>query len=373
MIKSLVIIPSVRNPTVITLYVANAKKHNFDIDTLFFLVLIEDFSDKKSYQDELAKNGVQGLIMNQEDRDNFLKERSLEEFISLIPKRSHAETSFGLLYLWINKEYLYAFLIDDDTEPENSFDYFGDHIKNLNFYGEITEVSSDKKWVNVLFHSFPSYPLYPRGYPYSRMGEITRESSTTIGKGDVWISQGLWTNVPDLDGIRILMDGNTEGQSRTRLKVNDYKANFTVARGNYLTVCSMNLAIRREVVPFFYQYPMDDNEWRIGRFDDIWSGVVAKRVLDELGKAIITCFPLCKHNKAKRSTFKDVNTEAPGYESNEYFWQDVWKSNIDGDIFGMSRQIAGYLEKYGSTDFIKYCGSSFKEWTLLLKKLSPSE
>jgi len=35
----------------------------------------------------------------------------------------------------------------------------------------------------------------------------------------------------------------------------------------------MNLAFRREVIPAFYQLPMDDNEWEVGRFDDIWSGV----------------------------------------------------------------------------------------------------
>ena len=368
-LNSLVIIPSIRNHAVISSYIYNATKHNFDTNELFFLILVEDFSDKDAYITELKQNKVNGIVMNQKDRDDFLKKNDLEELENLIPKRSHAETSFGLVYLWMHKEYEYAFFIDDDTEPENDFDYFGDHIKNLNFTGEITEISSDKNWVNVLYQNYEKRQLYPRGYPYSKKGEKVKRRKTNVNKGDVWISQGLWTNVPDLDAVRILMDGDLNGQSMTRLNISDFSENFVVAKNNFLTICSMNLAIRREVIPFYYQFPMDDNPWRIGRFDDIWSGIIAKKVLDQIQKFIITGFPLCRHNKAVRSTFKDVNLEAPGYESNEYISESLSALKLKSiDIVENSLSISESLENNGKTEFIRYCGNKLKKWVVRISQ-----
>jgi hypothetical protein len=85
----------------------------------------------------------------------------------------------------------------------------------------------------------------------------------------------------------------------------------------------MNLAFRREVVPAFYQLPMDDNEWDVGRFDDIWSGLFLKRACDVLGKRIYNGAPLCEHNKAARSTFADLHNEVAGLELNEHLWEVV--------------------------------------------------
>jgi hypothetical protein len=362
--KSLVIIPSVRNPEVIKDYVVNAKSHNFKTESLYFLILTEDFVDKSLYEDQLKFNSVEGKVFNQTDRDKYLESEGLSKFIDLIPRRSHAETSFGLLYMYMHSEFEYGFMIDDDTKPENNFDFFGDHIRNLNFSGEITEVSSDNGWVNVLYQNFDRHKLYPRGFPYSKINSNVGTKKVKVNKGDIWISQGLWTNVPDLDAIRILMDGDLNGQSKTRLSVNDYKENFVVAKDNFLTVCSMNLAFRREVIPFFYQFPMDDNPWKIGRFDDIWSGIVAKKVLDSIGKKIITGFPLCVHNKAPRNTFKDISAEAPGYESNEYFSE--MPEIEDGDIFKITNSLAKHLALNGKTDYIRYCGTRLQTWISLI-------
>lgn len=369
--KSLVIIPSIRNAAVVQKYIKNAIDNHFDRRQLFFLMLIEDSSDKNLYQAALNENSVEGLVFNQKDRDDYLDENRLSAFGELIPKKSHAETSFGLLYLWRNKQFANAFLIDDDTEPEPGFDYFGQHLNNLDFAGEIPEVSSDKKWANVLYQGFEKHRLYPRGYPYSKMQERVSVGSTKVERGTVWMSQGLWTNVPDLDAVRILMDGDLNGQSRTRLSLGDFDGNFAVAKGNALTVCSMNLAIRRDVVPFFYQFPMDDNPWKIGRFDDIWSGIVAKKVIDLLGRAMVTGFPLCRHNKAPRNTFRDLCIEAAGYESNEHFSDELDKldARTDSDVPTISAKIAEYMSKSGATDFIRYCGKRFEKWTKLCNEI----
>ncbi len=364
--KSLVIVPSIRNPNVISDYVKNAEIHNFNKNNLFFLILTEDFVDKSSYESQIRENNVEGLVLNQSDREKFLNDEGLSDFKDLIPRRSHAETSFGLIYLWLNKEFEYGFMIDDDTEPENQFDFFGDHIRNLNYSGNILEVSSNKGWVNVLYQNFQRHKLYPRGYPYSKMGEVISTRITNIKEGDVWISQGLWTNIPDLDAVRILMDGDLNGQAKTRLFISDFKENFVVAKNNFLTVCSMNLAFRREVVPFFYQYPMDDNPWKIGRFDDIWSGVVAKKILDSVGKYIITGFPLCRHNKSPRNTFKDINAEVPGYEANETISDLLMNLSLNSNIFESTLKIAETFQNSSQIEFIQYCGKKLQKWVNII-------
>lgn len=350
-------------------YAKNAELHKFDTNGLYFLIITEDHADKSAYKRELKENGLEGEVMGLSEREEFMKENRISEYSDLIPKKSHAETSFGLVYMWLNKEFEHGFFIDDDTKPINSFDYFGDHLKNLNFTGEIESVSSNNNWVNVLYQTFGQHKLYPRGYPYGKMGEKIEIKKKRVSKEKIYLSHGLWTNVPDLDAIRILMDGDLNGQARTRLTEKHYKGNFITEKGNFQTVCSMNLAFRREIIPAFYQFPMDDNPYKIGRFDDIWSGLVVKEVVDRLEGYILNGYPLCEHNKAPRSTFKDVSSESPGYESNEHFSETIKGMKMeDMDVTQMSYKIAEKLEKEGKTEFLRYCGGYVRRWVELCEK-----
>ena len=165
------------------------------------------------------------------------------------------------------------------------------------------------------------------------------------------------------------MDGDLNGQAKTRLSEKHFTGNFLAEKGNYQTVCSMNLGFRREIIPAFYQFPMDDNPFKIGRFDDIWSGLVVKAVVDQLGGYILNGYPLCQHNKAPRSTFKDVSAEAPGYESNEFFSETLSGISLEGmDVNQMSEKIAETMEREGRTEFIKYCGKYLRRWVELCEK-----
>lgn len=364
--KSLVILPTIRNPKFIEAYINNAKEHSFDLTKLDFMVLTEDFIDKLGYKKIFAEHGVQAQVLNQQDRDKMLAEIGLSEYAELIPKKHRAEESFALLYLWGN-DYKYGFTIDDDTLPVKDFDFFGDHINNLNYKGEMDEYSSDKGFVNVLNNKFDKHHLYPRGYPYDVMGEKLSSKKVQIEK--IGLSQGLWTNIPDLDAVRILQDGDLNGQAKTRLSEADYGENFTIAINNYVTVCSMNLAFRREIVPAFYQYRMGDNPWKVDRFDDIWSGIVAKKFMDVLGYRIINGNPLCQHNKAPRSTFKDLLSEAAGLEANEIFYKIVKNTQVDtSNPFEIVLMISDSL-KNSNNEFIKYCGRHLSIWVEALNKI----
>ncbi|WP_246982477.1 alpha-1 4-glucan-protein synthase [Halorientalis marina] len=368
-----VVVPTIREYECLRAYFENAREHGFDLDRLHVVLVTEDFCDTDAMQSMLDEEGVDGDVFDGAAREQWFAEQGVDEYGHLIPEASHAQTSFGLLYLWAN-DFEYGFFIDDDTLPHPGFDFFGRHFDNLAYEGEIESVRSDERWVNVLYQNVEDHDLYPRGYPYSAMDE--RVETDTVEVDDVVASQGLWTNVPDLDAVRILMDGDLQGQAQTRTTADDYEGNFVAERGNYLTVCSMNLAFRREVVPAFYQLPMDDNEWDVGRFDDIWSGLFLKRACDVLDKRIVNGYPLCEHNKAPRSTFGDLNNEVPGLELNEHVWEVIDDVGGDADTFaGVFRAMAEALDEgdfdYENAAFLNYCGEYMHDWLGALEELRP--
>jgi len=366
-----VVVPTIREYECLRAYAENAREHGFDLDRLQFVLVTEDFCDTDEMQAMLDEEGLSGEVFDGSRREQWYRRHGVSEYEHVVPAASHAETSFGLLYMWAG-DYEYGFFIDDDTLPHEDYDFFGRHMENLAYEGAVTEVSSDERWVNVLYQNAEDHDLYPRGYPYSAMDETVETDTTTVD--DVVASQGLWTNVPDLDAVRILMDGDLQGQAQTRLTADDYGEDFVAAEGDYLTVCSMNLAFRREVIPAFYQLPMDDNEWDVGRFDDIWSGVFLKRACDVLGTQIYNGAPLCEHNKAPRSTFGDLNNEVPGLELNEHVWEIVDDVGADADTYtevfeAMAAALADGEFDYENGEFLNFVGEYMHDWLACLDAL----
>ncbi|WP_181685165.1 alpha-1 4-glucan-protein synthase [Halorhabdus salina] len=366
-----VVMPTIREYEAIAAYAENARTHGFDTDRLFVVLVTEDWCETDEMEQLLDDEGLAGAVFDATAREQWFREQGIAEYEHLIPAGSHAQTSFGLLYLWANERFEYGVFLDDDTRPHEDVDFFGTHLVNLAYEGEMPAVESDEDWVNVLYQS--DHDLYPRGYPYSAMDEDWTESTERVDS--VVASQGLWTNVPDLDAVRILMDGDLDGQAQTRTIPDDFGPDFVARPGNYLTVCSMNLAFRREVVPAFYQFPMDDNPWDVGRFDDIWSGLLLKRAADVLGKQLYNGAPLCAHNKAPRSTFGDLANEVAGLELNEHVWEIVDDAGADADSYReVTRAVADELlaadaDNWENGEFLAYCGDHLHDWLDCLAEL----
>jgi hypothetical protein len=321
----------------------------------------------------LDRLGVEGAVYGGTEREEWYTEHGVAEYADIVPAASHAETSFGLLYMWSRPEFEYGVFLDDDTAPHPEYDFFGSHLEQLGGRETLEHVASDEQWVNVLYQNVDRHGLYPRGYPYSAMDEqITTERKRT---DEIVAVQGLWTNIPDLDAVRILMDGDLRGQAQTLTRAEDVTHSFVAEKGNYLTVCSMNLSFKREVIPAFYQFPMDDNEWEIGRFDDIWSGLTLKKAADMLDKTIVNGFPLCEHNKAERSTFDDLNNEVPGLELNEHFWEALATAPDDADDYvdAYEQMIAAVDEfdfsAYNNAAFIDVVVEKMDRWLAAVREL----
>ncbi|MFB6266312.1 MAG: alpha-1 4-glucan-protein synthase [Halodesulfurarchaeum sp.] len=371
-----VMVPTVRNPGAVEAYVENARRHEFDLDRLHFCLITEDFLDLADIRSMLDDLGVSGSVFGGEARQAWFEERGLGGYADLIPAASHAETSFGLLWMLERPELEYGVFIDDDTAPHPDFDFFGAHLDRLGDTHRVPHVSSDEQWVNVLYQNVEEHGLYPRGYPYAAMEE-NRE--IRVAESDpVVANQGLWTNIPDLDAVRILMDGDLQGQAQTLTSRADFDGDFVADRGQYLTVSSMNVAFEREVIPAFYQFPMDDNPWDIGRFDDIWSGLTLKKAADMLDRAVMTGYPLCVHNKAERSTFSDLANEVPGLELNEHVWRAL--EQAPGTAHDYYDAYESMIEAVEAFDFSAYQNHEFMElvvdrmrdWLTVCREIDPA-
>jgi hypothetical protein len=384
-----VVMPTVRDAEAkecLRAYADNARANGFDTDRLFVCLVTESFCDVAGFERTLDELDLSGAVFTGPDREAWLAEQGVAEHADLIPEASHAQTSFGLLYLWANG-FEFGVFLDDDTRPHDpETDFFGSHLANLRVDEPVTHVGSDADWVNVLYQNADEHGLYPRGYPYSAMGETV--DTWTERPDRVVASQGLWTDVPDLDAVRVLMDGSTNGRADTRLSPADFDGGerFVAAPDNQLTVCSMNLAFRRDVVPAFYQLPMDDNEWGVGRFDDIWSGVFLKRAADLLDDAVLSGGPLCAHDKAPRPTFDDLAAEAPGLQLNERLHEVVADAGTDAAAAASGSGPAAYAAVYAAFAerlatgdfsawtngaFLNRVGETMDEWLDCLAALDP--
>ena len=65
-----------------------------------------------------------------------------------------------------------------------------------------------------------------------------------------------------------------------------------------ISVCSMNMQFRREVIPAVYQLPMHVEVmpgWVIDRYGDIWGGFILKTLMDLRGDRMAAGGPMIRH------------------------------------------------------------------------------
>lgn len=232
--------------------------------------------------------------------------------------------------------------LDDDCYPLSN-DFFERHKKNLS-------LKTPDRWV-------PTYPfadhLYTRGFPYS-----TRE------KLPVKISHGIWSGMPDFDAPTHLQN--------QRLNVSQIPDLLSIIpRGSYYPMSTMNVAFHRDVTPLMYQFLMGEDKagarWGYDRFDDIWSGIVVKKIVDHLGWGVVSGSPAIEHRKAS-DVFQNLKKESAGIEANEWFWKV-----IDEVRLTKSTALACYEElinkvKFPDTEYFTKLKTAMHTWVGLFEK-----
>lgn len=216
--------------------------------------------------------------------------QDLEDDDWVIPRYTSAIKSYGFYRAWKDGAEI-TIVLDDDCHPRTG-DELVRHCLNL-------EKKVPVSWMNTL-----QVP-YPRGFPYG----LRQEAEVTV-------SHGLWDTNPDFDAPTDLLG----------VKQCELQLNRIVPKGAYYPMCGMNLAFKTKITPMMW-FMLMGKFWDYDRFDDIWAGVVSKKIMDHLGYGAVSGEPIIKHTR-KSNPFDNLIKEAKGIKENETFWLQVDKIRL---------------------------------------------
>jgi len=243
----------------------------------------------------------------------------------IISKKDSAIRAYGFLKAY-QKGADYIFTLDDDTAP-TSHNHVEMHVKNMEATSRWTESVPCKR---------------TRGLPYKNRGILP----------NVMMSVGFWTGVPDLDSINSLIAPESNFQPLEYSRI--------LSSGQYVPICGMNLAFKRELTPACY-FPIMGDESPYHRFDDIWFGILVKKICDHLGWHISCGTPFVEHKKHS-NPFTNLEKEAPGIAFNEIFWEYIDAINLKGkNPRSCMKEIAKKLSKLDNI-YMAHLGEAISVW-----------
>jgi len=251
----------------------------------------------------------------------------LGEHAWIISNRDSAIRSYGFLKAFeLGADYI--FTIDDDCLPNKN--HIEKHIKSI---------ENSPQWAESITG------LRTRGLPYFNLGKLN----------NVVLNMGLWLGVPDFDGIQSISNPITNFIPPNGNKIIPY--------GQYVAVCGMNLAFKREIAVLMY-FPLMGENSLYGRFDDIWCGIILKKICDHLKLYISVGEPHVQHNKAS-NPFKNLIKEAPGIELNETLWETINNITLTENSPITAMYELGSKLNNNSNKYLSQMGQAIIIWTSL--------
>lgn len=234
----------------------------------------------------------------------------------IISRRDSAIRSYGFLKAYqMGAEQI--FTLDDDCFPIEPGNYIRKHLKNLYETPRWTQTAGCRT----------------RGIPYDNLGTLP----------NVVISVGLWEGVPDFDSVQMLSNDVREFTPPSGTRI--------IPKDQYFPLCGMNFAFQKKATPLCF-FPLMGEGRPYRRFDDIWFGIIAKKICDHLGWHISVGEPHIHHSKASNK-FKNLEREAPGIVANESFWNlidnygnQLSSNKAEGCMFEIGTMMSESESKY---------------------------
>lgn len=220
-------------------------------------------------------------------------DRTLDDKASCIPRRSGGVRDFGFYLAGQDESIDMIVSLDDDVLPVEGVDFLAAHWHVLNTPRHL-------RWFPVI-----DSPRL-RGFPY--------ESSPTALP---MLNHGLWYGFPDVDAITQM--GDPQCEMKLAQTMEQGIRSQLVPAGQYLTVCGMNVAFRREAAPYYYFPKLPEG---LKRWDDIWAGLVFKRLADIYSWAVTSGPPFLRHDRAS-DPLNNLRQEYLGYGANEEMWKVI--------------------------------------------------
>lgn len=270
----------------------------------------------KAWQPLFDKHKVEFiLVVDGADQHIIYKGERVDLKSDLVGSFCAGSRQLGFLFIAQNlPDVKYIITLDDDETPIG--DPIQAHINQLNRKVPISWITTAEDGV------------YMRGFPYGVRTEA-----------QVMLSHGVWEGVPDYDApTQLLVD--------PKFQPNYYRG--VIPKGIFFPMCGMNLAFRREVLPYVYFAPVGQYKGA-ERFDDILAGILLVPKFAELNYGIVSGYARVLHNRAS-NVFTSLEKEAVGIRHNEEFWKDP--EHYEGDPFfdELRRKTALWYNLVNETD-----------------------
>jgi hypothetical protein len=223
------------------------------------------------------------------------RRRMLGEMDVAMPRRNGACRDFGFYVAWrFSDPDEIVIALDDDCKVERAD--FDAAVRTALSAAPRHVASGAGDHLNIfdLYEGAPE-DLYPRGFPYSHRAGYRPCTLDGRVEREVKFSLGLWRGIFDINGIDKLQ-GPAYDYPEARLRHDS----VIIGPGELVSVCSMNMHFRREVLPAVYQLPMHVEVlpgWVIDRYGDIWGGFILKTLMDIRGDALAVGGPMIRHIK----------------------------------------------------------------------------
>lgn len=191
----------------------------------------------------------------------------------------------------------YILTVDDDNAPHSS-----DQVNHLVRIMEDPEndnfVKSSTGWLNPGrgCHDRRYRSVIHRGFPLNRRGEVPLV--THAPRCDVGVAAMLWTGAPDIDAIERIVNNPII----TRVAHD----NPILTPGTWAPFNSQATMYRAELAPLMMVWP------GVGRYDDIWAGYLARKVMDEFNYGVYYGHPIVHQDRNEHDLMRDLEGEMHG-------------------------------------------------------------
>ena len=226
---------------------------------------------------------------------------------SFVPTKTGAIRSIGFLYAW-HKGYDIVITMDDDCLPVgDTSDLIGNYL--LGF---------DAKYPVSPY--FDIGRIFGLGHPMRGMPDCKYASPL--------VQYGGWDNVPDFGAEY------QQSLQNQDLPIDGYRFDrriLAAPTGIPFTGCIMNVAFKREAIPMMYQLIMGMDTLGYDRWDDIWSGLLIKKICDYLSiPVVINGHATIRHSRASDPK-ANVEKERNGIAPNQLFWEGLTRFPLHSD------------------------------------------
>jgi len=341
--KTAIVTTTINIPFFLESYLRCFKLHSIDTNKVRFIIVGDLKSPHKKIKDYIQKLNSDFIIeyWDVESQKSWISktfgEKMMEKVDFAIPYNSIRRRNLGYLRaLEIGADVIIS--VDDDNYAGES-NWLHEHLSVLGCTDYLPMVRSTNRIVNpcrILKFNYAETNIYSRGYPLPDLFSDTFEVGMENG-GKVALNMGLWIESPDVDAYTNILFSNLKSLDLKEISMQRY----ALASNNYMPVNTQNTAIIRELIPAFYDVLMDDyiHGICIDRYDDIWAGLCALKLIHRLGYRATFGIPLTIHKRNVHDFVSDLKSELLGMALNKIVHEIIMSADIQARNF-----IDGYHE-----------------------------